>query len=244
MWTDIRSLACFLLSVGLVMAAASPGHSSPVSLTEVRPPAVGVGASVEVTLVGSGFADTCRAWVRAADLTERSVPAVLRSGTQMTILVGGELTDRPRTLEFQVRCTYTTVAGTRIDRTEWRQLTVRPLVLTIPTPEPIGPPRRFPAAPSDVRASLTGQRIPNPHWRFEVIWRDNSDNENGFNVYLLHPGGGGATITRPRNSTSLTVNWVPHLISCDLLYEVAVTAFNASGESARAATTVRASPCP
>jgi|GEM_PF-5077186 len=235
-------LAPFILSASLLVLAVAPGFASPVSLAEVRPSLIFVGATVEVTLIGSGFADACQAWVRAADLAERSVPAVLRSGTQMTVLVGGELTNRPRTLEFQVRCTHATFEGTRIDRSEWRQVTVQRL--TLRTPGPIGPIARIPAAPSELRASLTGLRVPNPHWRFEVTWRDNSHNEDGFYVELLRPGGGGARIARPRNSTSLTVNWAPDLIGCGLLYEVAVTSYNASGESARAATTARASPCP
>lgn len=235
-------LAPLVLSASLLVLAVAPGLASPVSLAEVRPSFIIVGATAEVSLIGSGFTDACQAWVRATDLVELFVPAVLRSGTQMTVLTGGELTNHPRTLEFQVRCTHMTMEGTRIERTAWRQVTVQRLTLWTPGPTP--PIARTPAAPSELRASLTGHRIPNPHWRFEVAWRDNSHNEDGFYVELLRPGGGGARLRQPRNSTSLTVNWVPDLISCGLLYEVAVTAYNALGESARAATTARASPCP
>ncbi|MDI6773029.1 MAG: hypothetical protein QME77_10665 [bacterium] len=238
MRTKARQIAYLLVSAGLILTAAAPALSSPVSLTEVRPSTVLVGASVEVSLIGAGFGPNCGAWVRAADIAEQPIPAILRSATQMTVLVGGELTNRPRTLESQVRCTYTTVAGTRIDSTEWRPLTVVRLVIYVTPPPPIG---LRPTAPSDVRFQFD---IPS-----QVLWRDNSTNERGFYIYI--DGRRWVTTVSPAPMVTGTGwrnytlgEWDVRLPRCGRDIVIGVSAYNSFGESAQATTTFRWRPCP
>ncbi|MDI6773028.1 MAG: hypothetical protein QME77_10660 [bacterium] len=236
-----RRAASLLFSTMLMLGAVPAVLSSSLSLTEVRPPSVALGASIEATLVGSGFTDACRVWVRAAgpaSLPEQSIAAVPRSATLMTVLVGGELTNRPRTLEFQVRCAIETGMDTRTVSSEWRPLDVR-LRMPVGTPRgltPWPPPELRddvaegrPAAASDVVVEIITYRL-DPgtlRWTFRVRWRDNSNIEDGFYVSVAFRGHSPMVeVEVPRNATRADVvkRGFPELV-CGREYSVLVRAF-------------------
>lgn len=233
---------CMALCSAVLLAGAIPALANPVSLTEVRPRMVSVGASTEVSLLGSGFSHNCLVWVRSADLAERQIPAVLRSATLMTVLVSGELTARPRTLEFQIRCTRTGMEP-GVDLSEWRSLAVVRIQAITPTPVVVM--RPAPRAPSDVRFEFD---IP-----VNIRWMDNSANEKGFYIYV--DGRRWITmVSRPAMVTgtgwrnySATVESLTAAVRhprCGRDIVVGVSAYNDNGESAQATTTFRWRPCP
>jgi len=99
---------------------------------------------------------------------------------------------------------------------------------TPPPPPPPPPPPTAPAAPSNVRASwVSGGSI-------TVQWNDNSNNENGFYVYLAYQS---TTYTRlvttGANATTAAINGLT-----PGTYQVYVAAFNSGGESGSGATSV------
>lgn len=241
-------IGALVLGFSMLLVDAGPVAASSISLTDVWPGRVFVGLTTEVLLIGSGFRNDCTVWIRSADFREQQLPAVPRSATLITTIVGGDLVARARLLEFQVRCEVETARVMRVDRSEWRQMYVG--AVAVPPPQypatPPGYPQPWPGtvaprAPAGV--SMTVRWLSTPRtggWAVEVAWHDTAQDEDGFRTYLSTDRG---VLIRslPRDTTSLRhFRFEPDYFRCGRWYEVAVTAFNAAGESARTSVTVRA----
>lgn len=85
----VAALVCLLLTV------PASGQAPQVVLSQVRPEVVLIATGVDVVLVGTGFGATCGVWVRAADIPEQAVPAIVRSSTEAFVRLGSEWTGTP-----------------------------------------------------------------------------------------------------------------------------------------------------
>lgn len=229
----VAALVCLLLTV------PASGQAPQVVLSQVRPEVVLIATGVDVVLVGTGFGATCSVWVRAADIPEQAVPAIVRSSTEAFVRLGSEWTGTPRELQLQVRCTVIVDNAPQTVASEWRSLTVRSLMSG---PSGGRPAILVPAPPTGLRISLD-QRV-------RIEWVDTSTNELGFHIYV-----DGRRWTSTSSASPSSTGPMAHEAAIESLagavaeprcgrdIEVAVTAFNRNGESTRVATTFRWRDC-